>query len=329
MVNTTGLLRKAHFLGTKIRSLRKRHNLTLDDLSLRCMQIDHKTAPSVSYLSMIETGKRVPSEKLLELLAQVFQKETGWFLDDNPEPAPVSLKKNGGGIEGMSLEPGFLFSKDLLKTALPELLSQTGTTGRQFAALLIRSYQEAHQNRFPDLERAAEEVGGKRFPLDVNDLFALSRKLGLKFKWFDRKPFLTRDDSGLEIKTIVRSFFDVPGTVYLNRRLEDQPARLKYDLAAHIGHKVLHGGDGLRSCQATAGQLGASPRPEPDPRQVDSNDVLYAWRDFECSFFAGALLCPKLPFRQFLNRTAHRIEADDRVGLTPSVIMRRMTAVSS
>ena len=48
-----GLFRKAHFLGTKIKSLRKRNNLTLEDLSVRCMQVDRDAAPSVSYLSMI------------------------------------------------------------------------------------------------------------------------------------------------------------------------------------------------------------------------------------------------------------------------------------
>lgn len=62
MSKPSGLRRKAHFLGTKIKSLRKRNNLTLEDLSVRCIQIDAENAPSVSYLSMIENGKRVPSE---------------------------------------------------------------------------------------------------------------------------------------------------------------------------------------------------------------------------------------------------------------------------
>ncbi|MCH7893426.1 MAG: DUF3612 domain-containing protein [Proteobacteria bacterium] len=324
----TGYLRKAHFLGAKIRALRKGHRLTLDDLSLRCMQVDRKTAPSVSYLSMIETGKRMPSEKLLALLAEVLQKDPGWFLDDSPQRTMVAAGKTSGGVAGIPLEPGFLFSREQLRTALPELLSQTGTSGRQFASLLIRSYQEARHNRFPDLERAAEEIGGKQFPLGVDELLAIAQKLNLKIKWFSRRPFMARDDAGLEIKTLFRSFFEPPGTIYLNRELEDQPARLKYDLACHIGHKVLHDGDGLRSCQVTAGQLGASPRPETDPREIEERDVLFAWRDFECTFFAGALLCPKLPFRQFLIRTAYSVNAGDQVGLTPSLIMRRMTAVS-
>ena len=61
----------------------------------------------------------------------------------------------------MPLEPGFLFSENLLQLAIPELLSQTGTTGRQFAHLLIRAHQETNQNRFPDIERAAESIGNK------------------------------------------------------------------------------------------------------------------------------------------------------------------------
>ncbi len=53
MTVTHGLKRKAHFLGTKIKGLRKRNHLTLEDLSVRCVQIDAEAGPSVSYLSMI------------------------------------------------------------------------------------------------------------------------------------------------------------------------------------------------------------------------------------------------------------------------------------
>ena len=58
---------------------------------------------------------------------------------------------------------------------------------------------------------------------------------------------------------------------------------------------------------------------------MNAQDVLHAWRDFECSFFAGALLCPKLPFRRFLNARSYRVERRRKLGLTPAVVMRRMT----
>ena len=81
------LVRQGHFLGAKLRSLRKRNGLTLDELSARCVQIDAAAAPSVSYLSMIENGQRMPSDDMLALLAGIFGKSPGWFLDQNTELA--------------------------------------------------------------------------------------------------------------------------------------------------------------------------------------------------------------------------------------------------
>src|SRR5262252_3262067 len=261
MVNFTRMTlhtRKSHFLGVKLRALRKRNGLTLEELSARCIQLDSKSAPSVSYLSMIEAGKRVPSETVLELLSSLFQREPRWFLDGNPETDAVAPKERAGGAATVPLEPAFLFSKELLQAAIPELLAQTGTTGRQFAHLLIRSHQEMSRNDFPDLERAAENIGERKFPLDVDDLTRLSKHHGLTLRWFDRKPVLARDKDR-EVKSMVRSFFEPPHTVYLNRELQSDPSRLKFDLASHLGHKVLHQGDGLKSAHATGGEMGGSP----------------------------------------------------------------------
>ena len=69
----------------------------------------------------------------------------------------------------------------------------------------------------------------------------------------------------------------------------------------------MHNGDGLISpheatwnevAEAAAGGTSMGPQ-----------DVLYAWRDFECSSFAAALMCPRAPFRRFLIREAHSVEA--------------------
>jgi hypothetical protein len=184
------------------------------------------------------------------------------------------------------------------------------------------------RNEFPDLERAAENVGKRAFPLTVDDLMALCKHHGLELRWFERKPVLARDNDN-EVRSVVRSFFDTPHTVYLNKTLQADAARLKFDLASHIGHKVLHGGDGLKSPHATGGEMGGSPDGgAPFHGGVEARDVLLTWRDFECSFFASALLCPKVPFRRFLMRERHRIEARRTLDLTAAVFMRRMTKVS-
>jgi len=320
--------RMSHFLGTKLRALRKRNGLTLEELSARCIQLDSRNAPSVSYLSMIESGKRVPSEDVLGLLSSLFQREPHWFLDGNPEIEGPAFKQRAGGAAGVPLEPAFLFSKELLQAAIPELLTQTGTTGRQFAHLLIRSHQEMSRNDFPDLERSAESIGERKFPIGPDDLMRLCKHHGLTLRWFDRKPVLARDKDR-EVSSMVRSFFEAPRTVYLNRALQADPARLKFDLASHLGHKVLHGGDGLKSAHATGGEMGGSPEGGVGVAAgMNAQDVLHAWRDFECSFFAGALLAPKVPFRRFLTRESYRVEAGEKIELTPAVVMRRMTKVS-
>src|SRR5262250_2210725 len=319
--------RRGHFLGTKLRSLRKRNGLTLEELSVRCIQREPASAPSVSYLSMIESGKRLPSPALLELLAAIFQRAPAWFLDESAALELAPPTPPGGATARVPLEPAFLFSKSLLQAAIPELLAQTGTTGRQFAHLLIRSHQEMSRNDFPDLERAADHIGERRFPLSVEDLMRLARRHGLEIRWFDRKPVLARDKDR-EVRSMVRSFFEPPGVVYANRALQSDPARLKFDLAAHIAHKVLHGGDGLKSAHATGGEMGGSPEGGSSAAGMDAQDVLHAWRDFECSFFAGALLAPRVPFRRFLARERYRVEAGERLELTPAVVMRRMTKVS-
>src|SRR5215471_6140224 len=252
------LVRRGHFLGTKLRSLRKRNGLTLEELSVRCIQRDPASAPSVSYLSMIESGKRTPSPALLELLASVFQRAPAWFLDESAGPEPAAPGASAGGIARVPFEPAFLFSRNVLQAAIPELLAQTGTSGRQFAHLLIRSHQEMSRNDFPDLERAAESVGERRFPLSVVDLMHLCKRHGLEMRWFERKPVLVRDKDR-DVRSMVRSFFEPPGTVYANRALQSDHARLKFDLAAHIAHKVLHGGDGMKSAHATGGEMGGSP----------------------------------------------------------------------
>ena len=41
------IVRQGHFLGAKLRTLRKRNGLTLEELSARCVQIDAGGAPSV------------------------------------------------------------------------------------------------------------------------------------------------------------------------------------------------------------------------------------------------------------------------------------------
>lgn len=333
------LFRQSHFLGTKIRNLRKRNNLTMEDLSTRCIHIDPEYAPSVSYLSMIERGKRVPSTDMLEVIGQVFQKDVTWFLDDTPEETAITptKSKRGGGLSGMALEPSFLFSQDILQIAIPELLSQTGTSSRQFAHLLIRAHQEHHQNHFPDLEKAAESIGKKNMHWTTEELFNTLKQFGITIRWFNDTSRYVVDETGAKTKELKSSYFEPPSSLYLNERLKKIDSRLKYELATYIGHCVLHQpnvsstNSDHRIIMSIGG--GQSHRLSYDNHfsntPVNPHDIVQAWRDFESSFFAGALLCPRVPFRQMLERAGYEINIHQKLGLSASVVMRRMTAVSN
>lgn len=334
MKDTKSLMRKAHFLGTKIRNLRKRNHLTIEDLSARCIKVDPASAPSVSYLSMIERGKRVPSEAMMDVIAKVFEKDIGWFLDEAPQEEVLSPVKSSsfGGLTGIPLEPNFLFSNEILQIAIPELLSQTGTTGRQFAHLLIRAHQEHYQNHFPDLERAAETVGKKQLPLNVDALLGLLKRMGLSLKWFDEPSAEAREEMWKGEDCIATSYYEPSGIIHVNNVLKQWPLRFKYDLAVHLGHCVLHDKNAYKNV-LVAGHGQSTTLMEEDTfshqsSTVNSQDILHAWRDFECSFFAGALLCPKVPFRQMLDRQGYEVSVSKLVEVSESVAMRRMTAVS-
>jgi len=306
----------------------------MEDLSARCMKIDVQASPSVSYLSMIERGKRYPSERMLAVVAQVFEKDIQWFLNDVPEGDEIVPDKGSrGGMRGIALEPSFLFSDEILGIAIPEMLSQTGISGRQFAQLLIRAHQENNQNRFPELERAAENIGNKQMPISVEQLFSICKQLGLKAEYFDDVSTSEKERLGIGPGTFVRSYFKAPATVMLNRALETQPARLKYDLAVYIGHKVLHNADGIKSPITADRRSVAAARDDAlevhESIALDAQAIIHAWRDFECSHFAGALLCPKVPFRRMLEQNAHEISVASIVDVSHSVAMRRMTAVSN
>ena len=163
-----GLIRQGHFLGAKLRSLRKRNGLTLDELSARCVQIDAAEC-AVGVLS--EHGGDRQTHALRRHARRCSPASSArtraGFSTRTRRSRPRRETARRGGLAAMPLEPAFLFSHELLQNALPELLSQTGTTGRQFAQLLIRVWQETRHNNFPDIERAAEQCGKRQMPLDA------------------------------------------------------------------------------------------------------------------------------------------------------------------
>ena len=132
-----GLIRQGHFLGAKLRSLRKRNGLTLDELSARCVQIDAGGAPSVSYLSMVETGKRMPSAEMLDMLAGIFSKDSRWFLDENTDVEAGACAPRSAAAWRPCLWSRHSCSRmNCCKTPCRNCCRKPAPRGRQFAQLL-------------------------------------------------------------------------------------------------------------------------------------------------------------------------------------------------
>ena len=312
------LIRQSHFLGTKIRNLRKNNHLTMDDLSSRCIRINPDYAPSVSYLSMIERGKRVPSEAMLEVIAEVFQKDLHWFLDDEPGlDATIPNKGNRGVLMGWHWSQASYFPTRSYKLRYQSCYLKPALPEGQFAHLLIRAHQEKHQNHFPDLERAAEEVGLKQLNHSVSDLTTIAKRVGLDVRWVDRAPAEVTNELGLPSKQLITSFMEPNGTVFLNRRMEDYPTRLKYDLSVYIGHQVLHNG-GVDNLLSVGLQDHWNPnKADAYDSELSSKDILQAWRDFESSFSPEHCCVQKYHLGNYWIVTAMRLMFMKKRGYLP------------
>ena len=107
----------------------------------------------------------------------------------------------------------------------------------------------------------------------LTDVLDIATDVGLSIKWFDKSPIKDRRDTDFPLNTVVRSFFEAPNTVYLNSALKEHPERLKFDVANHIAHMVLHDGDGARAPQISGGRV-AGRRDELESVNVDAKKYI-------------------------------------------------------
>ena len=141
-----GLKRKAHFLGSKIKGLRKRNNLTLEDLSVRCIQVDAEAGPSVSYLSMIENGKRVPSERLLQIIADLESEGHASVLTNKILEDLIRFYGDAmGGVLGTLIERSIAAFVEQEKQVRTQLRSAMENTPDKLLADLTQQYAEFWQ----------------------------------------------------------------------------------------------------------------------------------------------------------------------------------------
>ena len=206
-----------------------------------------------------------------------------------------------------------------------------GTTGRQFAHLLIRSHQEMSRNDFPGSRARRRERRRARVSRSTRRGPAARSASGTAstIRWFERKPVLARDNDARSAQHAALLLRGAAHGLPEQARCSADPARLKFDLASHIGAQ---GAARRRRAEVRARHRrrdGRQPRQRLEPRAgMNAQDVLHRLARLRVQLLRGRPALPEdavpaLPHARALPHRGRR-----KLELTPAVMMRRMTKVS-
>ncbi len=272
--------------GMKVRQARLEAGLTLTDLA-------RQAEMSPSYLTEIEKGRKYPRADKIVKMAEALGKPYDDLVSIRLAPSLRQLETTLSSttmqrfpFEEFGLEPADVLGlitreperASALLHAVVEIARRYDLREEEFLRAALRSYQEMHENYFPDLEDAALRFGaefGPRYGFDeatLPTLDALSTLLRQEYSY-------TIDDRALaniEELRALRSLV-LPGRrpqLFINSRLYAR--QVKFILAREIGYRYLSLKE--RSLIST-------------PDRIDSFQQLL--NDARAAYFGGALLMPR------------------------------------
>ena len=270
--------------GMKVRQARTQTGMTLTEFAERCDL-------SPSYMTEIEKGRKYPKTdkiiRMAEALDKSYDELVSIKLDRSLnylETALTSPLLKEFPFEAFGLEMGNVVNlltrapakaSALLHTML-EIGRQYNLTDEHFLRAALRSYQELHENYFPELEEAAaafvqEYELEEEFPVRLESLERIIREA---FGYELDRERLAADERLASYRSVL-----VDGSsrcLLLNNRLYDN--QIKFLLAREMGYQYLD----LRDRAYTSA-----------PDTVDSFQQVF--NDFKASYFAGAVLMPRSP----------------------------------
>ncbi len=268
--------------GMKVKQARLETGMTLTEFA-------SQSELSPSYVTEIEKGRKYPRADKIMRIAEVLDKDYDDLVSIRLEPplthlgtalsSPVlgQFPFEEFGIEMSDIVTVLTRSPDkasALLHAVSEVGRQYDLQEHHFLRSALRSYQELHDNYFPDLEAEAVKFA-KKHKLDVNfplEVETLQNLLETKFNYVIDTERLVNDP---ELKGY-RSVF-IRGSkpkLLLNTNLH--PYQIRFLLARELGYLTL----GLSDRANTT-----------PPDQVDSFQQVL--NDFRASYVAGSLLMPQ------------------------------------
>ena len=320
-----GLNHKVIF-GMKLRQFREQAGLSLTDLGTRIRL-------STSYLTEIEHGKKYPKAekiaRMAEALGRNYDDLVSIRLDEQLSPlsnflgSPVLHNfpfhlfgiSPAQVVELMTRQP---LEASALVNALIGIAESYNIGVEHLYRSALRSYQELHENYFPDIERAVDEFAHHaKIKSDPTPSFAELRALIEKrFGYRLDEKQLSKHAKLLQFRSVLITRKGNPPTLLINPALGER--QKKFILAREIGYQVL----GLKDRAMTSA-----------PERVDSFEQVL--NDFKASYFAGALLINRerllADIKEFfaLERWQPRRfrEFLGRYEVTPEIFMYRLTEV--
>lgn len=309
--------------GLKVRELRSRKGLSGQELSKR-------TGLSISYLNEIEKGKKYPKgDKIMALAAALDVSYDNLVSLKVPKKIePVVELLNSDFLRQLPLD---LFGFDPQKlveliSANPERINAFVNTilqiarsyemaSHSFHQAALRSYQEIHNNYFPELEEAARQFKhkfdfGLEGPYQKSDLENVLRQVfGIRID-YERLQ-------GKEALRHLRSYFD-PSKKVLSLNAGLSEAQEKFLILRELAFQYLQIGD----------------RPVETPARQDYN-FAQLLDNFRASYFAGAFLMDRAAVFQDIRHFVESSQWHDqdvytilkKYDATPEMLMQRLTNI--
>jgi transcriptional regulator with XRE-family HTH domain len=318
-----GLNHKVIF-GMKLRQFREQAGLSLTDLGSRINL-------STSYLTEIEHGKKYPkAEKIARMadaLGRNYDDLVSIRLDEQLSPLSDFLASPvlhnfpfhlfgispAQVVELMTRQP---LEASALVNALIGIAESYNIGVEHLYRSALRSYQELHENYFPDIERAVDEfIREATINSDQTPTYANLRSLiEMLFDYRLDEQRLNQHPRLQHFRSVLVAKKGSAPTLLVNPALSER--QKKFILAREIGYQVL----GLLDRAMTSA-----------PEKVDSFEQVL--NDFKASYFAGCLLINRdrllTDIKEFfaLDRWQPRRFRDyiDEYEVTPEVFMYRLT----
>ncbi|WP_462247772.1 helix-turn-helix domain-containing protein [Ekhidna sp.] len=308
-------------LGFKIKHLRNQRGISYQSLS-------EQTGLSVSYLNDIEKGKKYPKPDKIRALSEAFNISYDDLVSTQADKKllpVIDLLKSGFfkyfpseefGMNTEKLIDFFSNDPDRISAFISTILKMTRSyqiEKEHFYRIALRSYQDMHDNYFPDLEDSASDFRKNLNLPDTIPLSTLENLLSNEFSITIKKDVL----SFHEKLHVFRSYYqENKKTLFLNDQLSENQHR--FLIAKEIGYQYLKL-DG-RSYETYLN------------KEASFEKLL---NNFKASYFAAALLVDQhvlasdLANASVITQWNPKIIQDllDKYQVTPETLLQRFTNI--